>query len=50
MAENATLFWSYTEIQNVMRWWKAMGPDQHLTLGELACAGAGAGSITSFVL
>ena len=47
MAENATLFWSYTEIQNAMRWYYGIGS---LSLGQLACAGAGAGAITSFVL
>ena len=47
MAENATLFWSYTEIQNAMRWYYGTAS---LSLGQLACAGAGAGAITSFVL
>ncbi|KAH9941230.1 mitochondrial carrier [Epithele typhae] len=47
MAENATLFWTYTEIQNTLRW--SLGtPD--LSLRQLACAGAGAGAVTSFVL
>ncbi|KAI0746934.1 mitochondrial carrier [Daedaleopsis nitida] len=50
MAENATLFWSYTEIQNAMRWTSGMPLSQQLTLGQLASAGAGAGAITSFVL
>ena len=50
MAENATLFWTYTEIQHAMRWWLAMTPAQQLSLSQLACAGAGAGALTSFVL
>lgn len=50
MAENASLFWAYTEIQNAMRWWNGIPLAQQLTLGQLACAGGGAGAITSFVL
>ena len=50
MAENASLFWSYTEIQNAIKWAKGMPITSHLSLGQLAAAGAGAGAITSFVL
>ena len=50
MAENASLFWSYTEIQNAIRWTTGTPLTQQLSLGQLACAGAGAGAITSFVL
>ncbi|KAI0777302.1 mitochondrial carrier [Trametes elegans] len=50
MAENASLFWSYTELQRALRWWAGAPPAQPLSLGQLALAGAGAGCITSFVL
>ncbi|CDO73686.1 hypothetical protein BN946_scf185015.g14 [Trametes cinnabarina] len=50
MAENASLFWSYTELQNAIRWWTGMPLSQPLSLGQLALAGGGAGCITSFVL
>ncbi|KAI8986761.1 mitochondrial carrier [Trametes punicea] len=50
MAENASLFWSYTEIQNAIRWWNGLPLTQPLSLGQLALAGGGAGCITSFVL
>ncbi|KAI0937535.1 hypothetical protein AcV5_000346 [Taiwanofungus camphoratus] len=50
MAENASLFWSYTELQNVIRWINALPSSQELSLGQLALAGAGAGTITSFFL
>ena len=50
MAENATLFLAYSEIQNVVR--KAFGssPNQPLSLPQLGISAAGAGAITSFVL
>lgn len=50
MAENASLFWSYTELQNAIRWYEKQPATYHLSLGQLALAGAGAGCITSFVL
>ncbi|KAL1941753.1 hypothetical protein VTO73DRAFT_6753 [Trametes versicolor] len=50
MAENASLFWAYTELQHAMRWWTGMPLSQSLSLGQLALAGAGAGTLTSFVL
>lgn len=50
MAENASLFWAYTELQHAMRWWTGMPLSQTLSLGQLALAGAGAGTLTSFVL
>ena len=50
MAENATLFWTYTEIQNAIKWANGIPSTSQLSLGLLALAGAGAGSITSFVL
>jgi ornithine carrier protein len=50
MVENATLFLSYTQLQNAIRWMNARPPSQDPTLPELALAGAGAGAITSFLL
>ncbi len=50
MAENASLFWTYTEMQRVIRWSQGIPLSQHLSLGQLALAGAGAGALTSFVL
>lgn len=50
MTENAALFFSYNELQNVLR--KAINKPlpEELTLGELGIAAAGAGAITSFFL
>ncbi|KAI0032608.1 mitochondrial carrier domain-containing protein [Vararia minispora EC-137] len=50
MAENATLFLAYSELQSLIR--KAFGtpPTEPLSVSQLALSGAGAGSITSFVL
>ncbi|KAH7910140.1 mitochondrial carrier [Hygrophoropsis aurantiaca] len=50
MAENASLFLSYSELQNVIRWVYAQPLSQDLSLPQLALAGAGAGAITSFLL
>ncbi|KAI0795405.1 mitochondrial carrier domain-containing protein [Abortiporus biennis] len=50
MAENASMFMSYNELQNAVRWASATPLDQQLSLGQLAIAAAGAGSITSFFL
>ncbi|KAI0336818.1 mitochondrial carrier [Cubamyces sp. BRFM 1775] len=50
MAENASLFWGYTELQHAIRWWTGMPLSQSLSLGQLALAGGGAGCLTSFVL
>ncbi|OSX63365.1 hypothetical protein POSPLADRAFT_1138990 [Postia placenta MAD-698-R-SB12] len=49
MAENASLFWSYRELQNAIRA-VSKQPAQELSLDQLALAGAGAGFLTSFVL
>lgn len=50
MTENAALFFSYNELQNLLR--KAIDKplSQELSLGELGIAAAGAGAITSFFL
>ena len=50
MAENASLFWAYTEIQNAIKWANGMPRTSQLSLGQLALAGGGAGAVTSFVL
>ncbi|KAI6117122.1 mitochondrial carrier [Pisolithus croceorrhizus] len=50
MAENATLFLSYNELQNLLRRLDSHPSSQDPTLPQLALSGAGAGAITSFVL
>ncbi|KAH9000806.1 mitochondrial carrier [Lactarius hatsudake] len=50
MAENATLFLAYGELQNVVRQAGNIPVTQALSLPQLALAAAGAGTITSFVL
>ena len=50
MAENATLFFTYGELQNLIRRAQNVPRAQALSLPQLALAAAGAGAITSFVL
>ncbi|GJE86444.1 mitochondrial carrier [Phanerochaete sordida] len=50
MAENASLFLAYNELQNALRWSEGKPLSQELSLGELAIAAAGAGAVTSFFL
>ncbi|KAH7924691.1 mitochondrial carrier [Leucogyrophana mollusca] len=50
MVENASLFLSYSELQNIIRWVNAQPLSQDLSLPQLALAGAGAGTVTSFLL
>lgn len=50
MAENATLFVVYGELQNVIRKAKNKPSNEKLSLPELALAAAGAGGVTSFIL
>ncbi|KAI0313329.1 mitochondrial carrier domain-containing protein [Amylostereum chailletii] len=50
MAENATLFLAYGELQNAVRAVEGVPLGQSLSLPQLAIAAAGAGAITSFVL
>ena len=50
MAENASVFLSYGEIQNFIRYISHRAPQEKLPLYHLAIAGAGAGAITSFLL
>ena len=50
MAENATLFLAYGELQNIIRQVGNIPVAQALSLPQLTLAAAGAGTITSFVL
>jgi ornithine carrier protein len=50
MAENASLFLSYSQLQNAIRWTNSLPMSQELSLAQLALAGSGAGAITSFLL
>ena len=50
MAENASLFLSYGECQNLIRRIIAQPPTEDLSLGQLALAGSGSGAVTSFLL
>ena len=50
MAENATLFLAYSEIQGVVRDTFGLLPHQSLSLPQLGISAAGAGAVTSFVL
>lgn len=50
MAENATLFVSYTEIKRFMRWMYPEDVAKPLSLLQLTVAGGGAGAVTSLVL
>ncbi|KAH7105177.1 mitochondrial carrier [Auriculariales sp. MPI-PUGE-AT-0066] len=50
MAENASLFLAYNEVQSLIRHFNHQAASTPLTLPELAVAGAGAGAVTSFLL
>lgn len=50
MLENASLFVSYSELQNVIRQINSQPLSHELSLPQLALAGAGAGAISSFLL
>lgn len=50
MLENASLFMSYSELQNVIRRINSQPLSHDLSLPQLALAGGGAGAITSFLL
>ncbi len=50
MAENATLFLAYGELQNVVRQVGNIPVTQTLSLPQLTLAAACAGAVTSFVL
>lgn len=50
MAENASLFLSYSELQNLICRFTHRPTEEKLPLYLLALAGGGAGAITSFLL
>ncbi len=50
MAENASVFLSYHELQNVIRRSTDRSTEETLPLYHLALAAAGSGAITSFLL
>ncbi|KAF5367494.1 hypothetical protein D9758_003742 [Tetrapyrgos nigripes] len=50
MAENASLFLSYRELQNLIRQFTGDPPSHKLPLHQLTLAAAGSGAITSLVL
>ncbi len=50
MAENASLFLAYNELQNVIRVYSGKALTDELSLGQLAVAAAGAGAVTNFCL
>jgi mitochondrial ornithine carrier protein len=50
MVENASLFLSYSQFQNFIRWYAAPSSQYILPLHQLAIAAAGAGAVTSFLL
>ncbi|PFH46793.1 hypothetical protein AMATHDRAFT_153812 [Amanita thiersii Skay4041] len=50
MGENASLFLSYSEFQDLIRRLNHQSPDAKLTIPQLALAGGGAGAVTSFIL
>ncbi|KAG1752907.1 mitochondrial carrier [Suillus lakei] len=50
MLENASLFMSYSELQNVIRRINSQPLSHDLSLPQFALAGAGAGATTSFLL
>ena len=50
MAENATLFLAYNELQSLIRQFSNVPFVETLSLSQLASAAAGAGAITSFFL
>ena len=50
MAENATLFFAYNELQNLIRRFSNVPFAETLSLSQLAFAAAGAGAMTSFFL
>lgn len=50
MVENASLFMSYRELQNIIQWLNNRPIEHKPSLPEQAIAAAGAGAITSFFL
>ena len=50
MAENASLFLCYNQLQSVIRTTNGLSTSQPLTLSHLALAAGGAGAVASFLL
>ncbi|KIJ39065.1 hypothetical protein M422DRAFT_230908 [Sphaerobolus stellatus SS14] len=50
MAENASLFLTYNELQAAIRHWNGLPSTAPLSLGQLMIAAAGAGGVASFLL
>ncbi|CAK5268827.1 unnamed protein product [Mycena citricolor] len=50
MAENASLFLSYREFQNLIKRVNHQGADESCSMPQVALAAAGAGAVTSFLL
>jgi ornithine carrier protein len=50
MAENASLFLSYRELQEIIKRLNNQPISEASSMPQLALAGAGAGAITSFLL
>ncbi|KAJ6547052.1 mitochondrial carrier domain-containing protein [Mycena capillaripes] len=50
MAENASLFLSYRELQDLIKLANHQHPEEASSMPQIALAGAGAGGITSFLL
>ncbi|KAJ7437379.1 mitochondrial carrier domain-containing protein [Mycena galericulata] len=50
MAENASLFLSYRELQDAIKLANHQAKEEPSSMGQIALAGAGAGAITSFLL
>ncbi|KAJ6486839.1 mitochondrial carrier domain-containing protein [Mycena sanguinolenta] len=50
MVENASLFLSYRELQDLIKFLNHQNKEEPSSMSQLALAGAGAGAITSFLL
>lgn len=50
MTENSSLFLSYKELQNLIRWTNHIPHHQDLSLSQVILAASGAGAVTSFFL
>jgi ornithine carrier protein len=50
MVENASLFLSYRELQNLIKIANHQHTEEASSMPQIALAGAGAGAITSFLL
>ncbi|KZS97284.1 mitochondrial carrier [Sistotremastrum niveocremeum HHB9708] len=50
MAENAIIFFAYSEFQNVIRSFQHIPVSEALSIPQLSLAAAGAGAVTSFAL